>query len=351
MRFEFQKNRYKSFLESFVVLLLFLSSCKHTPSSTNGEAKLPASVITNQILDDFIVHSNKYGYNFEKGDVEIELKDEIIVGNVPYCGYSFNDEGVIEIDTTAACWTTGFSNQEQILYHELGHFFLFHGHTDHWLSSSKDKGSIMHPYSYQLYTEKEIELRDYYISQLFDAATIPPSFAVTGEEWEIKEFKNGGFKDGIQNWRILNQSPGYEIEFSGEVFSGEAPSLRMYNSSDQLDSNTSVVIDQILKIEKNVPRGSVIEFSFDAWVKEINYADEKTYNIIFVRLSSQDYDPTPSFLLRKDFVIGTDGFQSYKLTVPYYVPFDDSISVRLGMVNGVHGDVYFDDFKLIVKER
>lgn len=351
MKLKFQKKQHRGFLEGFVVLLLFLSSCKINPSSTDDEAKLPASVVANQILDEFIIHSNKYGYNFKKENVAIELTDEIIVGDVSYCGASLNYAGLIKIDTTTACWITGFANQEQIIYHELGHYFLLQGHTDHWLSDSKDKGSIMHPFSYRLYTEVEHELRDYYISQLFDAATIPPSVTVTGLEWEIGEFKNGDFKDGIQNWKILEQGLGYEMEFSEEVFSGESPSLRMYSSSNQSVSNGSVVIDQIFKIERDVPLGSVIELSFDAWIKDTNYGDiESLHNVIAVRFSSQDYDPNPSFLFRKDFVAETDGFQNYKLTVPYYIPFDDSISVRLGMANGVQGEVYFDNFKLTVKE-
>lgn len=360
----FRKNQVKSFLGVFAVLILFFISCDNAPSSADEEIVLPARIVANRVLDDFIQESKKYGFDFSKDSIEIELLDEIYAYNTSgFCGISKRREGVIRIDTNHVCWNS-FPNKETILYHELGHYFLGHGHTNH-LMSPLEKGSFMNPNALNLYHEDETDLRDYYISQLFNADRRPPFFAETGKEWEIEELKNGDFKRGLENWNIRNHNSGYQIELSDDVFSGESPSLKISNySNHQLIRDTSFVIDQILfqdesliidqlfKVEKEIPYGSAIEFSFDAWVREINYGDIKgLHNIIAVRFSSQDYNRTPSFLLRKDFVAETSGFQNYKLIVPYYLPFDDSISVKLAFVNGVEGEAYFDNFKLTVKER
>lgn len=331
------------------ILILILPSCKETITATDEDNIMSSRIISDKILDEFLTNSEKFGFSFEKENVEIVLTDNVAVQDEEYCGYALRNVGTIALDTTSLCWTTGFSNQESILYHELGHYFLLHGHTEHVLQSEL-AGSIMHPAPINLYQDNDTSLQKYYKAQLFDASTIPPLPPVLVNEWIVDEFKNGDFENGIKDWRVINTDSAYKYEVLEKVSFNRKNVLRIKSIPSQITNTESITIDQIFKIERDIPVGSVLELVFDVWVRELNYSEEERYNVALVRLSSQDYDPNPSFLLRKDFNSNTNEFETYRLIVPNYKPVNDSISIRIALVNGVEGEVYFDNFNFFVKE-
>lgn len=102
------------------------------------------------------------------GEVPTQADEE----NCSIACYHHKDKSIY-IDTSKYDYKV---NQEQIIFHELGHGLLTRGHRNNELPN-KDPASIMH-YSATAYYKRYAEYkRDYYLNEMFNVSTDFPVWA------------------------------------------------------------------------------------------------------------------------------------------------------------------------------
>jgi hypothetical protein len=173
----------KSLSRAFVVLSLVVLGCDEKPESP----KYPDLRI---YLDRFEEEAKARGYDFDLTNVQVAYLDEVVVNNVTYCGYGYNNFGGtglrrIEISKAVNCGWLALSDieRENFIFHEIGHAFFNRPHDDAMLCDGA-VASLMTggPNYLKVYTAPGDE-RDYYIRELIDPLVANTKCIQDAKDW------------------------------------------------------------------------------------------------------------------------------------------------------------------------
>lgn len=126
------------------------------------------------------------------------------------CTFNKKNPHTIKLDTTSGNWQNNLSSREQLIFHELGHCVLERNHTSIKFESDNFK-SIMKPSGEQLYGPNTTNFkRSYYLDELFNEATPPPSWASIALPYNTLLVKTPifieDFNDNANTWSLGNST-------------------------------------------------------------------------------------------------------------------------------------------------
>lgn len=164
-----------------IALLLLILIAFSSLSCVDREAKVyevPSEV--QPYVESFIVEAAERGKRLVIDDLIITYKYNIFTAKAHaagICRKRFGHTPIIHIDTTSSNWKNSEMSREQLIYHELCHCLLDRRHKDDLLMNG-NYASIMKTNGETLYGPLLNKFkREYYLSELFNPNTDPPSWA------------------------------------------------------------------------------------------------------------------------------------------------------------------------------
>jgi len=320
--------KYKSKLYS-IVLVLFLCTC-------HKENPQPAAVIGSDFqvyVDRFIAEGASRGFKIDDSQLTVVYSDTLNY----YCGYGDHNSRKVMISVRSSCWQTQSDlNKEILMFHELGHALLGRVHDNTTLPNGDYKTMMFGGNQFNIYTLDTPEKRKYYLDELFNPATPPPSWSAA------KTIPTIIFKDTINaasNPWVYAKTPGsyQQGELSTSVFLSPSSSLELKSAAPSalsywyyafrpvgINQSDKLVLTVHIKTQ-NLTEGGVY-FAVKG--------DSETSNNFF--------DTTQGATK----IEGTSDFTEYQVTVPYFIATTKNIYVMLMLDGRATGTANFDDITL-----
>lgn len=158
MKTPFPKSLEQKYL---VIITIFLCAC----SGLTDEKHIYIDPAFQKYVSEFHQYAYQRGLDFH--DQDIVMTHKKLEG---VCGLSNSDKRTVFIDTTSVCWDSD-SDKRELIYHELGHYFLHRQHDTTIINGHGNIKSIMYPGGFIVFFE---EYKEYYVNELFDPSTKSP---------------------------------------------------------------------------------------------------------------------------------------------------------------------------------
>ena len=182
----------------FICLLIcLLPACKKDVGFIEPELAI--------YVDRFFEEAEKRGLQFDRTNLQAVLLPEVIVDDIRLCGQGlspiFGDE-IRRIEISQTCWNFAREIEKEILvFHELGHVILEQFHDSSKLPNGRNRSIMFSGENcdvYATYSECQVDLREYYLNELFNLAPNTPFWSV--RQNIRRTFLEEGFDEPILEW-------------------------------------------------------------------------------------------------------------------------------------------------------
>ncbi|MEB2775861.1 hypothetical protein SYJ56_11125 [Algoriphagus sp. D3-2-R+10] len=343
--------RLSSKLLVFLVFYL-LMSCDKKDDPTPDPDPFPS---LSTYKDRFLAEAKARGYDLDFSGLDVRYVDEKIPEEgTTFCGYGYVNHSqtgrrTVLISKESSCgWINDSDlNREKFFFHEIGHAFLNLYHDDSFLCDGSP-ASLMHSdvrlYSY--YLEKP-ELRKDYIDELFDRLAAETKCIEPKQDWVNNPvyFKHEG---GDEQWTFHDA----QGNFVGSRSTESPPySLRISSVPGKNSTETGYWNTQ-LKVT-NIPQGAKVTLR----TKINSEGLVGTGAAIGMRVYEPQLFPLGAQLV-ETYVTGTESEpvtgkltnHMLEISIPSYSRENTMLIPFAIMLPGTQGEVYFDNFEIIVGE-
>lgn len=316
-------------------------------------------------IDSFIEEGEKRGVSLSKDILEAHLLEEFTVSSAAEttCGfgwddYNFNgkDYSRIEILMNENCWLSrSYIEKEGLVFHELGHALLGRGHLNETLPNQSPK-SIMCSINesddclgvFGIYYDNEM-VRNYYLDELFNAATPVPDFALNTsfvrtavtenfdqplEDWELYAVKDGEVTGGFPIFRdSMNEnsfSPPYSLHLTNENFSDDEYIfvLKRYELTDFDECSN-------LKVRADIKSKGLLDGSFRMTVSLREKLDNGELNRVYLDRQTEKEFPQPN-----------NNYEDYELEVYCISEKTPVITVSFTLTSEMDASLFIDNLEM-----
>lgn len=241
-------------LERLVWLLLPLTMAACRPDPVTPEV-LEIPEIIQPYIESFEMEAAKRGLDLNITNLRVEFEGDLNDGTAAgLCTFASasNPTPHIRLDTTSFNWRNNEWHREILVFHELGHCILNRLHKDDYLPNG-NIASIMRSTGEQVYGEAMNRFkREYYLDELFDAATPIPDWAQEPPRYASTTPGAGIFNDDFvdnRNLWPLGDNANSRTVISGGNFIFESKSA---TSAFFLTKTVLIDTDQDFEIEANI---------------------------------------------------------------------------------------------------
>ncbi len=305
-------------------------TCTDEPKPITG----PIAISDFQIyVDRFVTEAAMRGVKIDISGLNVIYSDTLKY----YCGYGNPSTRTVQISNRPGCWLQQTDlNKEILMFHEMGHAILSRNHDNAKLPNGDFKTMMFGGNQFSLYSEDTPERRKYYLDELFNSSTPPPSWSspkviptiilsdsinFSSSTWKYVQ-TSGSNQTGKIN-SLYFSSPGSSLEINS--FSPSKYSYWSFRlSSNGIRQSTRLILEVNVKVDAITNDGVYIAIRGDSDTK-----------LIFFKTSQG---------VTK--ISGTSTFVKYSVEVPYYVDTVKRINVFLILADNATGSVYFDDIKI-----
>ncbi|MEQ8713708.1 MAG: hypothetical protein RIC80_11875 [Cyclobacteriaceae bacterium] len=309
--------------------------------SCSDEESARTSIIhpnARDLVDLFIEEAGKRDVQLDLTGLRVEFTIEVEFNGSSFCGYAFSTSPNALIRISQPCWDRLTDYEKEILmFHELGHALLFRPHLDAEYDNGS-KVSMMHSDACCMYNQWTLNLRDYYIDELFGTHEGPPDWAVRNENSRVVFEENF---ESIGSWELTNnlgESPAPHI--TGALDS--ARSWLELRSSDNTVSENSHYWRLRLEDLDIAPDS---ELELRARVRGQDISGEGI--VVSMRGDAIDVSTSITFDLQLIEEQGDFGFQRVNLRIPYYTSAVDRLTIFFVMRSNTSGTAYLTDLELV----
>jgi hypothetical protein len=290
--------------------------------------------------------------------VEAVYVDEIKKQDDTFCGYGYSNydgNGLrrIEISTSSACNWSNRSNiqRENLFFHEIGHAFLVRYHDDSKLCDGSPLSIMDNTVNgWTIYTEKEVDKRSYYISELIDKMAALDHCIDYQHGW-INDSVYYQYKYEDDSWIFLSDEENYiGTQNSVDDSNGESISIELAPGSTTDKSgrwfrrinnpNIPECAEVTLKVTMNseMLTGTGAAISIRAFHSPAG--NEGAVSEEYLYLTTTDNPITGKL----------DNYVQ-ELTIPCFSRKTTFIVLFLRLMGGTEGKVSYSDVQLVVKEK
>lgn len=298
-------------------------------------------------IERFLEEANKRGHTFSLDDVQAFLLPQVADEGIRICGLGyapkFGDK-VRRIDIDQLCWE--FSNdaeREILVFHELGHALLDRTHNDWKLPNGRNR-SIMFAGEfcdiYASYQDCQLELRDYYIDELFNEGILIP-------EWSKRQkidrvFFTDDFSLGRLGWTSSTPSPTASTQLDTTQFFSPPAALQLSQTSSQKMTHTwsrtialfPIKICSNITISTNIKTQSLGDGQLDIL---ISYPSSNGEGI--TATCEHQFTVEETVATQKD-------FQNFEFTLRCVPGGKKDIEVQFALTTSQKSAVYLDDISM-----
>ncbi|MBS1508751.1 MAG: hypothetical protein JSS79_19095 [Bacteroidetes bacterium] len=319
----------------FVLLVILAVTCKKEEST----APVFEDPTFKTYLDRFVSEANARGFNPDVSLLRIIYSDTLNY----YCGYGVQVAHQVQISTRATCWAQlSDTDKEILMFHELGHAVLGRNHDNAKLANGDYKTMMFAGSQFGLYVPETPERRKYYLDELFNPSTPPPSWG------NIKTTPTIVFSDTINyasnKWDFVQRAGSYQTGvLSAEKFVTAGHSLKMNSPSVSAFSYWAYLIAP----PPDIKEGDRLVLSVKVRLEGVSGG-----NGVIVAFRG-DSDSRTLYLQTTQGsvpILGTADFTEYRVELPYYINATSRIIIYLMMDGPSQGTAYFDDITLIKYE-
>ncbi len=290
------------------------------------------------LVDLFIEEAEKRNVELDLRGLRVEFTNETEIGGSPFCGIALKTSPNALVRISQPCWDPYSDSEKEIfILHELGHALLSRPHLD----AEFDNGlavSMMNSNPYNIYNQWTLNLRDYYIDELFGTHEGPPDWAERNENSRVVFEENF---ESIGSWELTNnlgESPAPHI--TGALDS--ARSWLELRSSDNTVSENSHYWRLRLEDLDIAPDS---ELELRARVRGQDISGEGI--VVSMRGDAIDVSTSITFDLQLIEEQGDFGFQRVNLRIPYYTSAVDRLTIFFVMRSNTSGTAYLTDLELV----
>ena len=154
-------------------LIFFLPACEKDVGFIEPELAI--------YVDRFFEEAEKRGLQLNKNNLQAVLMPEVIVDNLRLCGQGLSPifgDNIRRIEISQTCWNFATEIEKEILvFHELGHVVLELFHKNAKLPNGRNRSMMFGGDNcdvYASYTECQVDLRTYYLDELFRVSNNTP---------------------------------------------------------------------------------------------------------------------------------------------------------------------------------
>ncbi len=158
-----------------------------------------------EYVDRFFLEAEKRGLQLDADNLQAVLLPEVVADDIRLCGQGLSPifgDNIRRVEISQTCWNFATEIEKEILvFHELGHVILEQFHNSAKLPNGRNK-SIMFSGEfcdvYASYSECQVDLRAYYLDELFDVVSNNPF-------WSFRQnirrtFFAEGFDEPVVRW-------------------------------------------------------------------------------------------------------------------------------------------------------
>jgi len=323
-------------------MALALSSCKKEKIDTDLQI----------YVDQFFIEAEKRGMNLKRRKLEVVFNDTIRVCGLGYKDYEGKGTRRVEINMTSHCWKQESELRKEILlFHELGHAILERGHKNRRLPNGMF-ASIMTEGS-GLYSEYRLELRDYYVDELFNPNEPVPEWAKLKPDKRVLFIED--FENPKEGWRFAVYPENVNNSILGEIKLNQESSSKVAKiiALEDVDIDDGFYIWSFIFQPPELTIGGNLELNTKIKTKDLERLNGAN---IFIATESWNIDSTNKSLVYGDLVYlgGINVWDNiegkYTAQLGYYPSSVKRIIIQLQMIGSVRGEVEFDDVELIYYE-
>ncbi len=335
-----------------LLLSIFLLSCGDDdfPNPTTDP-----DLSLNIYKDRFIAEASSRGYNLDLSNVDIFYVDEeIIVNGESFCGYGYQEHPIsgkrtVLISKVSKCGWDAQSDlkRERFFFHEIGHAFLNLDHDDSFLCEEKPTSLMHSKVNIYDYYENDIQLKEYYLDELFDRIAAEEKCIKDKQNWETNPVFFEHLTDDTY-WFFYNANG----SFSGTRLNQNSTNSLVISSVDGTTSTetgywfTQISTPIIPKGAKVMLRTKVNSTGLTGPGVAIALRIYETQlladgaQLIQSGVFSTESNPISGELMQQTLEVSLPSFSRKSiLFIPFAV-----------ILPGTKGEVRFDDFEIIVEE-
>ena len=331
----------KQYYIIFFILTLGLFSCNKEKIDT------PLQIY----VDNFFIEAEKRGIQLSRKKLEVVFNDDLSSCGIGYSDFNEKGKRRVEINMNSFCWQEKSTIQKELLmFHELGHAILERGHDNRKLpngmfASIMTEGDIQHG----LYTEYSLELRDYYLNELFNSDEPIPEWA------KLKTNKSILFSEDFElpsdNWKFSIFPEEAIDKIKGVIELNEEGNSKVAKIVALDFLNTNGLYGWYFDLQPpNLTAGGILQLNAKISTKNLGRLDGAELSIV---AGSWDRDSTISSIVfsNSDEKVILDNQEGiYSARIGYYPNSVKRIAINLNMRGSVKGEIEFDDIELVYYE-
>ncbi len=334
----------KQNLSIFFFLVLVLFSCKKEKIDTDLQI----------YVDQFFIEAEKRNINLKRRKLEVVFNDTL-----KYCGVGYKDfqgKGTrrVEINMSLPCWNEKSELQREILlFHELGHAILERGHKNKRLPN-RMFASIMAEDDIQhgLYTEYSLELRDYYIDELFNPAEPVPEWAELKTNKRILLLED--FEEPTEEWIFSVYPESTKNSILGEIQLNQEGDSKVakITALEDLDTNDGFYSWSLVLEPPDLFIGGSLQLNAKIKTKDLKRLNGAEITVITESWTTDSTNTSLVFGLidRQNTPVWDNTEGKHTVQIGYYPSSVKRIAIHLHKLGPIRGEVEFDDIELVYYE-
>jgi len=332
----------KQFLSKISLLAIIFISC--------NKEKIDIELQT--YVDDFFFEADKRNMNLSRKNLTVVFNENINSCGIGYSDFEGKGKRRVEINMSFSCWQVLSDIQKEILiFHELGHAILERGHKNEKLpngmfTSLMAEGDILNG----LYTEFSLELRDYYIDELFNSNEQIPEWA--GLKTIDSVIFTEDFETSKEGWNFVVLPEELKDNVIGEIKLNSEGSSKVANILSIPNMSINGLYGWHFTFQPpELGIGGILQLR--AKIKKKNFDNRNRVDLVILTESWTIDSNNNSTIIsspNEKSIIENNAEYLYTTQIGYYPNSVKEIQIQLNMTGQHNGEVEFDNVELIYIE-
>jgi len=303
-------------------------------------------------VDDFYFEAEKRGIDLSRKNLEVVFNDTL-----PYCGIGYKDfEGKgkrrVEINRKSACWQgTSELQKEKLIFQLLGRAVLEREYNDKSLPNGMPASILtINNVQQDLYTDYSLELREYYVDELFNSDEPVPEWAKLKTNRNILLVED--FERNTEDWKFYIYPENTDDSILGEINLNQDGDSKVakITALEDLEINGLYAWSKIFQPSDigNLSIGGNLQVNAKIKTKDLERVNGAGIQIVVV--SGNNNSTTQSVVLGqigRQNTVWDNTENIYSAQIGYYPSSVKWIEIHLTMNGPLKGEIEFDDIELV----